>query len=387
MINFDFDEYCSGCAGCYSVCPTGAIKMSENADGFLVPSVSVDKCINCGLCEKTCVHLNDKTAGKVFGSWTYASKNDEAKGKSSSGAAWFEIGKEILSEGGVVAGCVWDETLRAKHAVGEILTATQGSKYVQSEIGDVLKDIVKKLSEGMKVVFSGTPCQATAAHNVIMHSPAAKQRDNALIIAIICHGVPSPRAWESFKAWDESVHNSKLVSVNFRDKSQEGYKKCYCRYEYESGEVNYLPTYLPTSKWIESTIVYNLAMRNSCTHCDCKGENGAIDLVLGDWYADYTGEGALGTSCVVAFTERGRDFAERTLKGLRALEYSAILEKNTLIKTSSKKSPHRQEFFNLLNGNNNNFWESIEKLYPPKYKYKRFLVKVGLYDLLKRFIG
>lgn len=86
---------------------------------------------------------------------------------------------------------------------------------------------------------------------------------------------------------------------------------------------------------MESAIVYNLAIRNSCAHCDCKGENGAIDLVLGDWYAEYIGEGALGTSCIVAFTERGKEFAESKLKELKILKYSFILEKNGLIERSS----------------------------------------------------
>lgn len=390
MINFDYNEYCSGCTACYSVCPTGAITMTNNEEGFLIPVVSAEKCTDCGLCEKVCVHLNNNPAGAVCGSWTYASQDEEAKGRSSSGAAWFELGKGILKRSGVIAGCIWDDALRAKHMTGEneqALTATQGSKYVQSEMQDVLKKIVKSLKVGQKVIFSGTPCQATAAHNVIMNSSAAKHRDNALIIGIICHGVASPKAWESFKAWDESVHNSKLVSVNFRDKTKEGYKKCYCRYEYASGEVTYLPTFLPSSKWMEATIVYNLAMRNSCAHCDCKGENGAIDLVLGDWYAEYTGEGTLGTSCIVAFTERGKAYAEHTLTGLRKLKYSSILEKNSLIETSSEKSPRRQDFFNYLKDGNNKFWESVERLYPPKYKYKCFLVRIGLYDVLKQFIG
>ena len=127
-------------------------------------------------------------------------------------------------------------------------------------------------------------------------------------------------------------------------------------------------------------------MRNSCAHCDCKGENGAIDLVLGDWYAEYKGDGALGTSCIVAFTERGKRYAESKLEGLKTLKYSSILEKNGLIAKSSGKSPRRQDFFKLIKDGNNDFWEVVEKLYPPKYKYKRFLVRVGLYDVLKRFI-
>lgn len=389
MIKFDFNEYCSGCSACYSICPMGAISMIANDEGFVVPHVDKDKCTDCKLCEKVCVHLGENTDGAVFGSWMYASKDENAKEKSASGAAWYEIGKHALNEGNNIVGCVWNDSLIAKHEVGyslNTLISTQGSKYVQSEMGDVLKNICQLLEDGNKIVFSGTPCQATAAHNVIMNSPVVQYRKNTLIIAVICHGVASPLAWESFKSWDESCHNSRLISVNFRDKSKEGYKKCYCRYEYASGEVSYLPTFLPSSVWMESTIVYNLAMRNSCAHCDCKGINGAIDLVLGDWYAEYKNEGSMGTSCIVAFTEKGAKYVEKSLRDLKLLEYTAVLEKNPLIEKSSFKSPRREDFFKKIKAGNLEFWDSVEKLYPPKYKYKCFLVKMGLYDVLKRYI-
>ncbi|MBR1893306.1 MAG: hypothetical protein IJ815_07235 [Lachnospiraceae bacterium] len=72
---------------------------------------------------------------------------------------------------------------------------------------------------------------------------------------------------------------------------------------------------------------------------------------------------------------------------MKTLEYDSILEKNALIEKSSLKSSRRDDFFKGVLEGRNEFWDSVEKLYPPKYKYKRFLVKIGLYDLLKRFIG
>lgn len=362
--------------------------MRRNEEGFAIPYINEDNCIDCKLCEKVCVHLNEKKEGAICGSWMYSSKDENAKAKSSSGAAWYEIGKKAITDGRSIVGSVWTENLVARHEIGEtaeFLTATQGSKYVQSDMGEVLKKIVQLLQEGRRIVFSGTPCQAMAAHNVIVNSAAVKYRENALIIGVICHGVASPLSWESYKTWDEARHNSKLISVNFRDKSRAGYKKCYCRYEYASGEVIYLPTYFPSSKWMESTIVYNLAMRNSCAHCDCKGINSAIDLVLGDWYAEYTGEGAMGTSCIVAYTERGVKYIEESLNNLKVLEYKSILEKNSLIEKSSIRSSRREDFFKNIMEGNIEFWNLVEKLYPPKYKYKRFLVKIGLYDVIKQF--
>ena len=41
MINFDFDKYCYGCSTCKTICPTGAISMQYNQEGFLVPKIDL----------------------------------------------------------------------------------------------------------------------------------------------------------------------------------------------------------------------------------------------------------------------------------------------------------------------------------------------------------
>lgn len=113
--------------------------------------------------------------------------------------------------------------------------------------------------------------------------------------------------------------------------------------------------------------------------------NTGIDLVAGDWYAENTGEGLLGTSCLIAFTERGKLFAEDALDNLRPFEYRMILKENAFIERSIQKSPNREIFFDNIS--DYTCWDRIEGLYPPKYKFKRFLVKIGLYDIIKKMIG
>lgn len=51
-----FPEYCKGCSLCITRCPVKAIKFADEV-GFLgnpLPIVDVNKCIACGMCEKTC---------------------------------------------------------------------------------------------------------------------------------------------------------------------------------------------------------------------------------------------------------------------------------------------------------------------------------------------
>lgn len=388
MIDFDFVENCCGCGACSNICPANAIVMKAKEDGFLYPTINTNKCINCNKCNQVCPHLHAKdTLNKttVKAAWLYNSKDNNAKMRSSSGAAFYELAKAMLKQDAYICGCVWNKDLQAVHMVAndaQSLYNMQGSKYVQSNMENSYHEIIKIVKAGKRVLFSGTPCQAIAAHRCVMAVDNGKYRDNLITIGVICHGVASPLAWNTFKQWTNKKNNSRLVSVNFRDKSKEGYKKSYCRYEYESGKVTYCPTYLPTSKYIEATLVYNLALRKSCSHCDCKGNNKAIDLILGDWYEECEGEGSLGTSCIVAFTDRGKKYAEEHLRGLRSFDYKTVIKKNHFIVDSEKLGKNRDRFLELIH--EYRAWNTIEKLYPKKYWLKKILIKVGLYDVIKR---
>lgn len=392
MISFNFKENCSGCGACYNICSTNAISMVENEDGFSFPQIDLQKCVNCNRCDIVCPHINaddlkKKSEQCIRSSWLYCSSDENAKKRSSSGAACYDLEKATILKGDIVCGCAWDNNLEAVHIIlsdEKNLKRIQGSKYVQSSMGDCYKQILEQLRQGKKVLFSGTPCQATAVHNYIMAFENGKYRDRLITLAVICHGVASPLAWRTYKAWEEERQGSRMVKVNFRDKSRRGYKKSYCRYEYEDGSIKYCPTFLPGSKYIEATLVYNLAMRNSCTHCDCKGLNVGIDLIVGDWYAKYKGEGRLGTSCIVAFTERGKKYAEEALNSMKKFFYDTILKENKFIEYSIKPVEKRKEFLDKIR--DYKYWEKVEELYPTKYKYKKLLVRVGLYSLLKKIV-
>ena len=58
MIQIKDKADCCGCTACASICPKDAITMEPDTLGFKYPKVDLDKCINCGLCEKVCA-FND----------------------------------------------------------------------------------------------------------------------------------------------------------------------------------------------------------------------------------------------------------------------------------------------------------------------------------------
>lgn len=249
MLDFDMAKHCTGCCACYNICPVNAIKMSENNEGFWEPEIDKEKCILCGKCKQVCPYLNSGKKGeKVRGTWLFHHEDDAVKMRSSSGGACYELSNAMLGVGGYFSGCIWNYDLEAVHIVSDencVLEKTQGSKYVQSYMGDIYENIMELLRKGKKVIFTGTPCQATALHNYVTLTKDGIYRKNLINVAFICHGVASPYVWEQYKKWEKEKHGSPLKKVNFRDKSKEGYKKSYCRYEYENGMVTYLPTFLP----------------------------------------------------------------------------------------------------------------------------------------------
>ncbi len=47
-------EECCGCTACYAICPSAAIVMVEDEEGFEYPQVDESKCIRCYRCVNVC---------------------------------------------------------------------------------------------------------------------------------------------------------------------------------------------------------------------------------------------------------------------------------------------------------------------------------------------
>ena len=156
---------CCGCSACYNVCPRKAISMQEDEYGYVYPVIDQDKCVGCGLCRKVCHYQADKELRTPIKAYAAAGKKEEFLKKAASGGMFSLVADKILEEGGVVFGVAMEyhnNTLIPKHIAVESkeeLFKLQGSKYVQSFIGNTYAEAKKYLADGRKVLFSGTPCQ------------------------------------------------------------------------------------------------------------------------------------------------------------------------------------------------------------------------------------
>lgn len=45
---------CTGCCACMNACPKGAVKMTEDKEGFPYPEIDESLCIGCSKCLLVC---------------------------------------------------------------------------------------------------------------------------------------------------------------------------------------------------------------------------------------------------------------------------------------------------------------------------------------------
>ena len=91
---------CTGCGGCYQICPRNAIEMKPDRKGFLYPQVLKEKCSECGLCKKVCPVIKDICINEydtvAYAAW---SKNEKIRYCSTSGGVFTEIANYVIENG------------------------------------------------------------------------------------------------------------------------------------------------------------------------------------------------------------------------------------------------------------------------------------------------
>lgn len=211
----EFHRACTGCSACINVCPAEAITMQEDENGFLCPGINKLECVNCGLCEQVCVCERNVESffhqpGTCYAVWA----KDELRANSSSGGVFSELAMAVLSVGGYVCGAAFTEKQEVHHIIihdQKDIFRLQKSKYVQSYVDYIYKDIKELLNKGQRVLFAGTPCQVLGLKAFLN-----QEYSNLICIDILCHGVPSQREFQRYLAEEWSDQNIK--AINFRDK-------------------------------------------------------------------------------------------------------------------------------------------------------------------------
>lgn len=301
-------EKCTGCFGCANACKLNAIKMELSEDGFYFPQINNVLCNNCGQCKNNCPILNSKTNNFTkLDIQTYAafSNDDYTRLESSSGGIFTQIAESFIENGGVVYGAAWTDDLNVNHIGVKNLNSIyklRSSKYVQSNLENIYSEIVNThLKNGIKVLFSGTPCQVAALKTFT-------DSVNLFTVDVVCHGIPSKLIFDEYIKYISK--GNKVSSYNFRDKSI-GWSKYKVKMQMENGEIYECITRQdPFFHGFICDLYSNLA----CYNCKFAAIPRSGDLTLGDFWKisdDLMDE--KGVSVVLANNEKG-------LKLLRELE-------------------------------------------------------------------
>ncbi len=339
-----YKDFCSGCRVCEKICPKNAIEMKEDERGFFYPIVNYDKCVKCGICRKKCP-INNEEIEKEITAYAAYNKDEEIRLKSSSGGIFTIFANYVLENNGVVIGAALDDEFLVEHIVVENkkdLEKLRSSKYVQSNIKDSYEKTKEFLEEGRLVYFSGTPCQIEG-----LKAYLPKEYKNLITQDIICHGVPSPKAW---KGYLKHKHNQNIKSIHFRNKEKGSWGDYHLKFEYENGK-KYIHH---KDDFFMKLFLGDLILRESCYQCKFKKVNRVSDFTLADFWGinniDKSMNDEKGTSLLLVNSNKARDIIEEVSEFMikKEVEFKEAIQFNLSMIKSVKKGKKFEKISKLL---------------------------------------
>ena len=311
----EITKVCAGCSACQLICPNLAIKMIEDDEGFLSPSVNKAICNDCKLCVDKCPQntpeyfIRKENNVKVIAA---RYKNDKVLEKSASGGFFAGLAAKVLSTpGNVVFGCAFDEDIVARHiCISHMndIPRLQSSKYVQSDIGTTYLQVRDALEKGAMVFYTGTPCQIAGLYAFL-----GEDHKNLITADLICHGVPSPALFKRYINELAKKNGGKIIYHNFRYKGKKGW-----------GATSLIKTKTKTKTKIKEALFdpyyYSFGSKDSilrevCYVCPYASPNRVADFTLGDFWGIEKVHPEFfdrrGVSAVIISTEKGKKFFEQ----------------------------------------------------------------------------
>ncbi|MGN0961603.1 MAG: Coenzyme F420 hydrogenase/dehydrogenase, beta subunit C-terminal domain, partial [Christensenellales bacterium] len=341
-------EKCTGCGACKNICPTGAIDLKYDIDGFLYPIINQEKCINCGKCYKFCPAENYNFTNKEQTECYAVMAKDDVRLKSSSGGVFGFLANYVLDNNGIVCGTKYTNNY---DAVEHILISDKKeveslykAKYVQSDTKDCFKRIKEYLEENKLVLFCGCPCQVAGLKMFLKNEYA-----NLITCDILCHGVGSNLA---YKKYLQDISNGKAITkVDFRPKEKNGWGN-YTQINFDDG-TEYYKNWTKDSWYLG--FLKGITVRKSCGSCKYARRTRVGDFTIGDFWGidrqnkDFNDNN--GTSLVIVNNKKAIEILNSIKKDLKLCEKANLQmasENNNVLNRPDGLHPYRTEFFEKL---------------------------------------
>lgn len=366
MIKIKRQQDCCGCSTCEQVCHKHAIVMTRDTKGFTYPNVDIKLCDNCGLCDKTCPILNERELRIPAHTYALKHKDENIRQNSSSGGAFSILAKNTLTNGGVVCGATFDNNWNVVHSMIDSpnqLPKLMGSKYVQSDLNDIFRQVKEKLQRGIPVLFSGTPCQVAGLQKYL-----GRRYPNLTMVDFVCHGVPSPKIWQDYLSEVLSHKKCEILSnINFRDKS-EGWIKFHLVINTKNktrdcGNNALVNEYIWDNDYMLA-FLEDYINRPSCHECHFRNGKSGADYTIGDYwgidilYPDFFDDN--GVSLLLSYNGEIPEYVKTNTEYIETTFDNACFG-NRCIKSSWPNRPISRCFFFLHNYLGYSVHDSLKK--------------------------
>ena len=248
------------------------------------------------------------------------SKDMENLESSSSGGIFYELCKHIINENGVVYGAAQKSVTEVVHMRAtslEDIKKLRRSKYLKSMLHNCFIQVKEDLEAGVKVLFSGVPCQIAALYRYL-----EKEYANLYTVEVVCHGMPLTSVFKQYVEAQGKGEHGKLVDICFRDKSN-GWKDNSIREYYEDG-YEYV---ISSSKHpVHSLYIKGINMEEKCAKCEYARLPRVADITLADFWK-YEGElreinKDRGLSLIGVSNDRGNDLIKAICENIYLEEVS-----------------------------------------------------------------
>jgi len=322
----------------------------------------------------------------------YALKNkiEGVRMTSASGGAYSAISDFALNSGYTLYGAEFRKNFTVHHKGTTTETGRdkfKGSKYIQSELGKVFKEICSGLGNDSEVLFTGTPCQVAGLKKYL--EIAKVKCDKLILNDIICHGVPSPLLWNHYLKYIQK--KSKLKSYTFRFK-EKGWSSYNIKVEFMNGK-NKINT--PKLKIYANIFSSDMALRPSCYHCIFSNFFRPSDITIGDFWGVEKSLPKLddnkGVSLVLINTIKGQDIFEKIKENIDFVQSNTkdCIQHN--LKEPTFCPTKREQFWDDYQRFGFEFIAKKYAGYSIKERLKRLIIivlkKLGIFYLVRRLLG